>query len=152
MKIRALFFALVIVFIAHSGFSQSLVGTWKRVSTVLIDKDNIATDLQKMMAKSIPCSVNITYTFEASGLQKTNIPEDCKKRLASIAAMYADAKYELNGSMLKVFSSKKELFPDAVYKLSFQGNKMTWVHNYSDNPKDPNPTKAKTITIVYQKL
>lgn len=152
MKTSQAFFILLLALIGHHSFSQSLVGTWKRVSTVLVDKDNVATDLQKMMAKSIPCSVNITYTFEASGLQKTNIPEDCKKRLASMAAMYADSKYELNGSTLKVFSTKKELFPDAVYKLSFQGNTMTWVHRYDDNPKVPNPTKAKTITIVYQKL
>ena len=152
MKIKALFFALLIVCLAQSSYSQSLVGTWKRVSTVLVGKDNVSNDLQKMMTKSIPCTVNITYTFETSGLQKTNIPEDCKKKLASMAAMYVDTKYELNGSNLKVFSSQKKLFPDAVYKLSFHGNKMTWVHHYSDHPKDPNPTKAKTITIVYQKL
>lgn len=145
-------FLLWVTLISHSGFSQTLVGTWKRVSTVLVDKNNVSNDLQKMMAKSLPCSVKLTYTFEASGIQKTNIPADCKKIMESTASMYADTKFEFNGKTLLVLSPKKELFPDAAYQVSFQGNRMTWVHNFTDNRKDPNPSKTKSITIVYEKL
>lgn len=152
MNIKLASLLLLVTLIGHSCFSQSLVGTWKRVSTVLVDKNNVSNDLQKMMAKSLPCSVKLTYTFEASGIQKTNIPADCKKIMESAESMYADTKFEFNGKTLLVFSPKKELFPDATYQVTFQGNRMTWVHNFKDNPKDPNPTKTKSIKIVYEKL
>jgi hypothetical protein len=152
MEIRSLFFAVMMFFSSLTGFSQSLVGTWKRISMVLVDKDNVSADLQTKMTKALPCSADVTYTFLASGIQKANIPDDCKKRLASMAAMFAEAKYELNGTALKIFSAKKEISSDAVYQVSFKGSTMTWIYDYLANPKVPNPTKAKKIVIVYQKL
>ncbi len=42
--------------------------------------------------------------------------------------------------------------PPSVHTVTFVGNTMTWRFNYADNPKMPNPTKAKSMTIVYQRI
>jgi hypothetical protein len=152
MKAKLLICTFLIAYLNHTALAQSIVGTWKRTSTVLVDKDNVSTDLQQMMTERMPCASRVTYTFLASGLQKTSIPKDCEKAMAAMAAMYADAKYELKGNKLKVFSPQKELFPDAVYDVSFQGNTMTWTYDYTANPATPNPTHAKKITIIHQKI
>ncbi len=154
MKPSQITFVLALLLFSNFAFAQSVVGTWKRTSIIIEDAKGESKEMQQMMEKASPCSAKITYSFLASGAQKTNIPADaeCQKILSKIAEFAADVKYQLAGSKITVFSNKKELYPDATYQLNFSGNTMTWLFDYASNPSTPNPTKAKKMKIVYTKI
>lgn len=142
---------VLLAVMATTANGQSIVGVWKRTSVVVIDKDGKSSDVQIMLEKGMPCMAGIRYEFTAAGLQKTIVPEACKKSLSTMAALFGDVPYSLSGNKIYIKSPNKKLAPDATYVYQIKSNVMTWSFSYTDNPETPNPTKAKSMTIQYQK-
>lgn len=142
---------LLLVLMATRIEGQSIVGLWKRTSVLVTNKDGKNSEIQAMLEKSMPCMAGIRYEFTAGGVQKTIVPEECKKSLSTMAAMFGDAPYSVSGSKIFIKSPNKELAPDATYVYQIKGKVMTWSFSYADNPQTPNPTQAKSMTIQYQK-
>ena len=132
--------------------AQSIVGKWKRVSLIVVDKDGKSTDAQPMMEKAMPCTAKILYEFTSGGLQKTIISNDCKTQMAAMAALFVDVPYVFKGNKLTIKTIDSKSMPDAIYDLKVIGGTMTWNFDYVQNPKTPNPTKAKSMSIVYKKM
>ncbi|UFH53765.1 lipocalin family protein [Spirosoma sp. KNUC1025] len=134
-----------------SSLFDNVTGTWKRTSMTLVDASGKATDMMQMMTKSMPCSKDITYTFTSDGQMRTIVPDACGSLKKTIESMNATGRWTSHGDKVTVTTTMKDI-PPATYDLKIQGNTMTWIFNYSDNPKTPNPTKAKRMAITYQKL
>lgn len=150
--------SLILLVLIGTAFRLPLVphaagvaGTWKRTSMTLVDASGKTTDLNATMAKAMPCTKDITYTFLADGSLKTNVPDACGAMKKTIETMNASGKWTMSGQKLTVTTTIKSL-PPATYDVRFQGNTMTWVFTYADNPGTPNPTNAKQMTIVYQQV
>jgi hypothetical protein len=142
---------LLLALMATTVKGQSIVGVWKRTSVMVTDKDGKNSEVQTMLEKNMPCMAGIRYEFTAAGMQKTIVPEECKKSLSAMAAMFGDAPYSVSGNKIFIKSPNKKMAPDATYVYQIKGNLMTWSFSYTDNPETPNPTKAKSMTIQYQK-
>jgi hypothetical protein len=142
---------LLLALMATTVEGQSIVGVWKRTSVLVTDKDGKNSEVQTMLEKSMPCMAGIRYEFTTAGMQKTIVPEACKKSLSAMAAMFGDVPYSLSGNKVFIKSPNKKMAPDATYVYQIKGSVMTWSFSYLDNPETPNPTKAKSMTIQYQK-
>ena len=135
----------------YNPTAVDIAGTWKRTAMTMIDAGGKTTDLNATMNKSMPCMKDITYTFSSDGQMKSNVPDACGAMKKTIEDMSAKGRWTANGGKIVVTTTMKEI-PPSIYDVSFQGNTMTWVFNYSDNPKTPNPTKTVRLTTVYQKI
>ena len=131
--------------------ANDVTGTWKRTSMTLVDASGNKTDMNQMLEKTMPCTKDITYSFSTDGQLKTNVPDACGSLKKTIESMNVTGRWSISGRKLTVTTTKKEI-PTATYDVNFQDNTMTWVFNYVDNPNTPNPTKAKQIAIVYQRV
>lgn len=148
---------MLMLCIATFGFlptthAQSIEGKWKRTAVILTESDGKVTDVHAMAAKALPCAAMLIYEFTANGLQKTIIPAECAKTMQVMADMYVDIKYTLVGNKLTMDGVESLELPASIYTIKFQGDVMTWDFSYTNNPKYPNPTKAKHMSIVYKKL
>ncbi|GAB4018006.1 lipocalin-like domain-containing protein [Spirosoma koreense] len=132
-------------------YADGVAGTWKRSAMTLVDASGKTTDMLPMLSKTMPCAKDITYTFSSDGQMKTNVPDACGSMKKTIESMNAVGRWSLSGNQLTVTTTMKQ-FPPAIYEVSFTGNTMSWVFNYENNPKTPNPTKAQRMTIVYQRI
>jgi hypothetical protein len=130
---------------------DGVTGTWKRTAMTMVDASGKTTDMLQMMTKSMHCIKDITYTFSGDGRLKSNVPDACGSLKKTIESMNSEAKWSISGRKITVTTTTKG-FPPATCAISFQGNTMTWVFIYADNPKTPNPTKAQKITTVYQRI
>ncbi|GAB2534538.1 hypothetical protein GCM10027085_26720 [Spirosoma aerophilum] len=117
----------------------------------MVEAGGKTTDLNATLNKSMPCLKDITYTFSGDGQMKSNVPDACGAMKKTIEDMNAKSKWTANGGKIVVTTTIKEI-PPSMYDVSIQGNTMTWVFTYSENPKTPNPTKALRLTTVYQRL
>ncbi|MBO0949600.1 hypothetical protein [Fibrella forsythiae] len=138
--------------ISFPTMAQSVVGTWKRTSALITYKNGKTMDVQPMLEQGTPCTSKITYNFTAAGVQKTVVPPGCMQEMSAQAALFADARYTVTGSSIKIISPNAKLSPDVTYSLSLTGSTMTWVMNFADFPTMPNPGKAKSMTFTYKRL
>lgn len=132
--------------------AQSVVGKWKRHMVNITDKDGKISNVQEMLEKSLPCAGKIIYELTSDGLQKTIIPEECKKAMSPMAKLFVDVDYSYSGNKITIKSADIHALPDAVYEVRFQAGDMIWDFEYALNPKTPNPTKAKKMSIVYKRI
>jgi len=132
--------------------AQSVVGKWKRQMVNITDKEGKTSDIQKILVESLPCAGKIIYELTSNGLQKTIIPEECKKAMSPMAKLFVDVDYSYSGNKITIKSADIHELPDAVYVVRFQAGDMIWDFDYAQNPKTPNPTKAKKMSIVYKRI
>lgn len=131
--------------------AQSPVGTWKRLSSIVEDASGTKSDLQKQLYKAMPCSKDMTYSFLAGGKMKTTA-KTCPESMQKVtSAGDVGGSWKTSGNRVIITTTTGAL-PPASYVVSYQANTMTWAFNYSENPKTPNPTKAKSLTIIYQRV
>lgn len=142
---------LLFFFGAASCSAQSPIGSWKRISSIVVDANGTKSDLHKSMVSTIPCTATIVYRFLPDGKMQT-ITEGCPD-VVKTAASAADAisRYKVSGNKMTVTTTNNEL-PPATSVLSFQGNTMTQTFHFSENPKTPNSTKAKSVIVVFQRV
>lgn len=149
---------LFVLLIASAGtafrpapMAGTLTGTWKRTAMSLVESSGKSSDMMALMNKSMPCTKDITYTFLGDGQMKTGVPESCGPMKKTIEDMNASGHWSMSGQKVTVTTTLKGI-PPSVYNVTFDGNTMTWFFSFADNPQAPNPTKAKSITIVYQRI
>ncbi len=130
---------------------DGVTGTWKRTSLTMLDASGKKNDMLQMMTKSRPCMKDITYTFSSDGQLKSSVPESCGAIKKAVESMNASARWSIAGRKLTVTTTMKD-FPTTTYDISFQGNRMTWLFIFADNPKTPNPTKARQMITVYERI
>ncbi|NID09923.1 hypothetical protein [Fibrivirga algicola] len=145
-------FTLSALISSLSTSAQSVVGTWQRTGALITYKNGKTMDVQPMMEQSSPCTAKITYSFTAGGVQKTIVPAGCLEQMSAQAVLFADARYTVSGSSIKVISPNPKMSPDVTYGLTMTGNTMTWVMNFDDFPAVPNPGKARSMTFTYKRL
>ena len=154
--VRLFIFAMLVVATGSafrslpSPSAGDISGTWKRATMTMIDASGKTTDLMALMNRSLPCSKDITYTFTGDGNMTSTVPDACGAMKKTLESMNGAGHWTMSGQKLTVTTTMKDI-PTSTYDVSFQGNSMTWVFNYADNPKVPNPTKAKQMTFVYQR-
>lgn len=132
--------------------SQSIVGTWKRTGTTITYQSGKTEDVQPMMVKSVPCTARVTYEFTSNGMLKTHVPADCKQLLGPMVKISADTRYAISGNKITVESPDPQLSPTMTQTYAVQGNTLTMTFTYADQPNVPNPNKAKSVVMTYQKL
>ncbi len=136
-----------------SATAQSVVGTWKRVGSIVTNKDGSMMDMLAMMEKMMPCINNITYAFLASGIQRTTIPDDCQKRMGNMAGqLMGDAHYRLKGNQLTIMPAATTKLPIVTYTVTMTGNTMMWIMDADAQSVKPNKGQVKSITMSYQRL
>ena len=149
MQKTIFFFILLIA--TNASHAQSPVGKWKRISSITENAGGIKTDMQKSLHEAMPCTVNTAYHFLADG-KMASTADGCPASFRKTMEQYNDkSKWATAGNKIIVTIADNTL-PPATYMVSYKGNSMTWVFNYADNPKTPNPTNAKSTTLIYQKL
>lgn len=136
---------------ALSPAFDNVTGTWKRTAMTLVEATGKTTDMMALMNQSMPCSKDITYTFLSDGQMKTVVPDACGAMKKTIEDMSVNGHWTMSGQKMTVTTTMKGI-PPSTYDVSVQGNSMTWVFNFTDNPQAPNPTKAKRMTLVYQRV
>ena len=130
---------------------DSISGTWKRTGMTLVEANGKTSDMMQRMIRVMPCTKDITYTFSNDGRLRSTVPDACGALKKNVEAMNAEAHWTMNGRKLTLTTTMKG-FPTTIYDVRFSGNTMTWVFNYADNPKTPNPKKAQQLTTVYQRI
>jgi hypothetical protein len=139
----------IFINIALAGFSQSITGTWKRLSTLLEYQNGKKEDVQKALLTNLPCVAGTKYFFKADGTHYTQSPPGCE---ALDKMSKATWKQTGNNLTIVTASESKLKTGGTTYTLSFSGNTMTMVHVYTAAENKDTNTKIKKITIVYQKI
>jgi len=135
---------------AYAQLPGRAVGTWKRTAMTSVDINGTVSDNNASMLKAMPCSKNITYTFNADGSILTKVPDECGALKKTIESMNGDGKCTMTANKVVVTSS---ILPPSTYQVEFKGNTMIWYFDYAANPKTLNPGgKSKSMTIVYTKI
>jgi hypothetical protein len=128
--------------ISTSAYTQSVVGTWKRISSVLEYTNGKTNDLDKVMEKSYPCSKEIRYVFEKSGKHFMVLSKGCEH----IPNNQAD--WKMVGNQFSITQKVGKEMMSSNYDISFSGNTMTMSHTYS---KEEQASNAKKIILKYEK-
>lgn len=129
--------------------AQNITGTWKRTAMVIEKSDGSKSDSHPRQLKVNPCVATITYSYTADGKLTTHAP-DCGTIKDAIESQNGKTTWRQNGSRISISSADVSL-PAQVHVVSVEGDTMTWVLTYADNPKIPNPANAKTLTTVYKR-
>jgi hypothetical protein len=145
---RKTVFVIVFYFVALPVFSQSITGSWKRISTTLEYMNGKKENLQKTLQANLPCTAGTKYFFKTDGTHYTQSPAGCE----AVDKM-SNATWKQNSNTLTVVSTSdtKLTTGGTTYTLSFSGNTVTMVHVYTDAENKITGTKVKNITIVYQR-
>jgi hypothetical protein len=137
--------------VSQQADAQSIVGKWKRTGLVMVNAGGVKQDVDKMMRQAMPCMKNIVYTFMPNGTLITDATTCAATQRKMIESMNAKSRWSMSGNKITASVTDKSV-PPSVHTVSFAGNTMTWQFNFADNPRMPNPTKAKSMTTVYQRL
>jgi Lipocalin-like domain len=137
--------------IPQQADAQSIVGKWKRTGLVIVNTSGVKQDVDKMMRQAMPCMKDIVYTFMSNGTLVTDATTCAATQRKLIESMNAKSRWSMTGNKITASVTDKSV-PPSVHTVSFSGNSMTWQFNFADNPRMPNPTKAKSMTTVYQRL
>ncbi len=137
---KIIFILLAFCMIANEALAQNIVGQWKRTAIITTYDNGKTVDGMPELTKTMPCTADIVYVFEASGNLTMRVPKGCP-----IPAVLST--WKLSGSILTT-SMKGFTNTD---QLSLSGNTMTLTHAYGPQDKYV-PKGAKSLKVVYQKL
>jgi hypothetical protein len=139
----------LLITITRFGYGQTIVGTWKRTSTILEYPDGKKEDLQKNMQSGLPCTAGTKYIFKTDGTHYTQSPAGCE-----MIDKMSKATWKQNGNTLTVATASDNKIKTGVttYTLSFSGNTVTLVHVYTEAENKISSTKVKKLLVVYQKI
>jgi hypothetical protein len=111
--------------------------------------DGRKEDLHKTMITGLPCAAEMQYIFKADGTHFSKSPKGCE---AVDAMSKATWKQTGNTLVLVTANEAKLKVAGTTYTLSFSGNTVTMTHVYTAAENTITKTKAKKITMVYQRL
>ena len=134
---------IILLTISFSSNCQSVVGTWKRISSVLDHTDGKTNDLQKTMLSSMPCLADVKYVFESNGKHTMILSKGCEGIPSTVAT------WKITGDTFSIVQKLGNEVINTTYDLSFAGNIMIMSHTYTATEQASN---AKKIILKYQKL
>jgi hypothetical protein len=137
--LKCLFTLFIATAMTHSLSAQNIVGQWKRSAILTVYADGKTVDELPELTKTMPCTADIVYVFEANGNLTMRVPKGCP-----IPAVLST--WKLSGSTLTT-SMKGFTNTDQV---SVSGSTMTTTHEYSPQDKYV-PKGAKSIKVIYKK-
>lgn len=146
---KKIIITVFVILITLAGYSQTIVGTWKRISTSLEYQNGKKEDLQKTMQANLPCLANTKYYFKADGTHSTQSTKGCE----TIDAM-STATWRQTGNTITMTTKQEAKLKTSgtTYTVSFSGTTMTLTHVYTDAENKVTRTKVKKIITVYQRL
>jgi Lipocalin-like domain len=137
-------------FLITNSVAQSLVGKWKLVANEITEADGKKSDMIKEIPKTMPCLANVVQEFLPNGRTNTILPADCGAMKAAVEKINKSTRWTMSGNKVTVTSDVIEKDKPTTATVSFQGNTMIWVYVYTE--KDYNPTKLKSIRMVYKRV
>ncbi len=132
--------------------AQTIVGAWKTISNVVVNKDDAKKDLTALQFKQWPCMANLQTIFEANGKQYVKSEKKCGpvdySRLPT-------STWKMNGNSISITNTgiPTPLGNTAVYQVAFSGKTAVFTHVYTPEEQSKlQNSKVKEIVITYQRL
>ena len=149
MKRKILFLSILSALMFQKGVSQSIIGTWKRTASVIINADGTQKDMQKMLNKALPCTAEVKYVFESDGKLYTQAPKNC---LPSIATEVVS--WSMKGAEITLTSKASEAITGepTTYTLNFKDGFVDFTHIYTSDERIKWHVKAKKIVVTYKRI
>ncbi|HOY05996.1 MAG TPA: lipocalin family protein [Saprospiraceae bacterium] len=130
---------IVFLFFALQIQAQSPVGRWKLLSHT-VDFGGEKMDTHAALLQQRPCAAKIVYEINADATFRLNAAASgCDQKYIDIQQkLYSKTQWKLEGNLIT--TSATNFAVGQSYKVSFSGDKMTWVGTEGQG------------TLVYQKL
>jgi hypothetical protein len=145
MKKSSLIISLL--FLAAFTNAQSIVGSWKCLSNVIVNTDGSRQDVWKNIAEAFSCAADMQYVFEANGKHYIKADKKCE-----IIAKMGAATWSQTGKIITLISTADKQATSTAYVSEFAGNTLTLTHTYTAGEKRKSGSNAQKIVITYQKI
>jgi hypothetical protein len=145
MKKSSLIISLLLV--VACSHAQSIAGTWKCLSNVLVNDDGTRQDLWKSITEAFASATDMQYIFEADGKHYIKADKKC-----AIIAKMGSAIWSQSGKTITLTSTTDKTGTATTYTAAFTGNTLTLTHVYTIAEKQKLSIKTQKITLTYQKL
>jgi hypothetical protein len=134
-------------FLLFQADAQSIVGSWKCLSNVLVNADGSKQDIWKNITEAFACATDMQYVFDASGKHYIKADKKC-----AIIAKMGNATWSQSGKMITLTSTADKQATSTTYVPVFAGNILTLSHIYTAEEKQKVGIKTQKIILTYQKL
>jgi uncharacterized membrane protein len=134
-------------FLVVASHAQSIVGSWKCLSNVLVNADGSKQDLWKNITAAFACATDMQYVFEANGKHYIKADKKC-----AIIAKMGNADWSISGKIITLTSTSDKQATSTTYVPAFTGNTLTLTHEYTAEEKRKLGIKTQRIIITYQKI
>jgi Lipocalin-like domain len=145
MKKVSLLVAAIVV--ACTMQAQTIVGSWKCLSNVLVNADGTKQDLWKNITAAFACAADMQYVFEANGKHYIKADKKC-----AIIAKMGNADWSISGKIITLTSTSDKQATSTTYVTVFTGNILTLTHEYTAEEKRKLGINTQRIIITYQKI
>jgi hypothetical protein len=133
-------------FLITATDAQSIVGSWKCLSNVLVNADGTKQDLWKNITEAFACATDMQYVFDANGTHYVKASKDCQ-----MITTMSNATWSISENTITV-TTKVPIVLATTYTLSYIGNSVIFTHVYTPAEKALLKIKTKKIIITYQKI
>lgn len=149
MKIKILILSIFASLMFQMGVSQSIIGTWKKTASIIINADGTEKDMQKMLTKALPCTAEVKYIFESNGKQYIQAPKNCLPTIATEVV-----NWSIKGDEITLISKATEVITGELtkYTLNFKDGFVDFTHIYTPDEKTKWHNKAKKVVITYKRV
>jgi hypothetical protein len=134
-------------FLVAAAHAQSIVGSWKCLSNVLVNADGTKQDLWKNITEAFACATDMQYVFDANGKHYIKAEKKC-----AIIAKMGNATWVQSGKIITLTSTTDKIATSTTYTPVFTGNILTLTHIYTPAEKQKLGIKIEKIILTYQRL
>jgi Lipocalin-like domain len=134
-------------FLVASTHAQSIVGSWKCLSNVLVNADGSKQDLWKNITNAFACATDMQYVFDANGTHYIKADKKC-----AIIAKMGNATWSQSGKVITLTSTADKKATATTYIPVLAGNTLTLTHIYTPTEKKQLGITTEKIILTYQKL
>jgi len=151
---KLLFLLLSVALSANDSQAQSIVGSWRTISQLIVNEDGSKKDLMVMQTRRWACMADLQTIFEANGKQLMKTSANCSTPINYDKLPPSDWKMTGHNISITNKSTPGPLGTTATYTVEFSGNKAILTHEYSTAEKQqlPGSAKIKKVVITYQRL
>jgi hypothetical protein len=138
---------VMVIMIAYATHAQSIVGSWKCLSNLLVNADGTKQDLWENITEAFACATDMQYVFDANGKHYIKADKKC-----AIIAKMGSATWSQSGKIITLTSTADKQATSTTYVPEFAGNILTLTHTYTAEEKQKLGIKTQKIILTYQKL
>ncbi len=138
---------ICLFFLVACTHAQSIVGSWKCLSNVLVNADGSKQDLWKNITSAFACAADMQYVFDANGTHYIKADKKC-----AIIAKMGNATWSQSGKIITLTSTADKKATATTYTPVFAGNILTLTHTYTPAEKKQLGIKTEKIILTYQRL